>query len=883
MDPKRFRRIKEIFEAALQRPPRERSAFLEKTCRNDPALREEVEKLLVIEEEDEDFLERPAITRLSPEESGVKRVGTRIGPYLIKRLISSGGMGTVYKAEQEFPKRFVAVKVMHRGFLSKSALRRFEFEAQILARLRHPNITQVIESGAHGEGDEALPYFVMEFIPEARSLVDYAREENLTIPQRLELFVQVCDAVHYGHQKGIIHRDLKPGNILVDAKGAVKIIDFGVARATEADIYLTTMLTEVGQIIGTLQYMSPEQCEADSSNIDFRSDVYALGVVLYQLLCEELPYNVGEAAVYDAARLIREEPPKKPSTIKRILRGDMETIVLKALEKERARRFQSVAEFSVDIERFLKGEVISAKPAGPLRKLWKWMKRNPKVSAAAAIAILAAWGFIGYVMFWSYPQIKGEKAKLDQAFERIIRLSDAKVLANLEVEAGLLWPAYPKKIPNLKSWVDSAEALLDRLPLHLRTLAILRKNALPYEEENLEQDREERRSWKFTDRKIQWQHDALADLVSRLESLVDPVKGTLASVKERLAFAANVEKESILDHRAEWDRAIASIADRKECPYYDGLKINEQMGLVPLGRDPNSGLWEFGHLQTGTIPRRGEDGKLVLEERTGLIFVLIPGGAFDMGAVKPSENNPLGSPNVDPGAHARESPVHRVNLAPFFFSKYEMTQGQWLWFTKENPSYYDDEGQERYHAKWNRNGDPFSYLLPVEQVSWKDCAEVLSKLGLRLPSEAEWEYAARAGTATVFWTGDDKESLKGAANIQDFFFKKNSGTHLTVHEDWLDDGHVVSSPVGTFAPNPFGLHDVCGNLFEWCRDTSHSYVVAPVDGTAYESTGLTVRILRGGAWHVAASPNRSAGRGRRRINHYEKTLGIRPAASLQED
>jgi len=292
-----------------------------------------------------------------------------IGRYRIKGLIGGGGMGNVYAAVQEEPRRTVALKVMKPGIAAPRAMRRFELEAQTLARLRHPGIAQIYEAGTHDEGSGPVPYFAMEYVAGAKSITEYADGRSLGIRERLELFAKVCDAVHHGHQKGIIHRDLKPSNILVDSSGNPKIIDFGVARATDSDMAVTTLQTDVGQLIGTLQYMSPEQCDADPDGLDTRSDVYALGVVLYELLCARPPYDLAQVALHEAARVIREEAPEKPSTIDRTLRGDVETITLKALEKEPERRYQSAADLGRDIERYLTSEPIEARPASALYQL----------------------------------------------------------------------------------------------------------------------------------------------------------------------------------------------------------------------------------------------------------------------------------------------------------------------------------------------------------------------------------------------------------------------------------------------------------------------------------------------------------------------------------
>ena len=308
-----------------------------------------------------------------------------IGDYRITSLIGSGGMGSVYEALQEQPRRRVAIKMMRRGITSKSAQRRFEFESQLLARLQHPGIAQVYEAGTHDDGEGGVPYFVMEYIPNAKELTKYAQEKNLNTSERLQLFTQVCEAVQHGHLKGIVHRDLKPGNILVSGGGHPKIIDFGVARTTDSDMALSTLQTNMGQLIGTLQYMSPEQCAADSSDIDTRSDVYALGVVLFELLTGQLPYNVSGSAVHEAVRVVCEANPARISTINKNLKGDIETIALKAMEKDRDRRYQSAVELRRDIQHFLDNEPIEARPTSPWYRVRKFVSRNRTLVVSSMI------------------------------------------------------------------------------------------------------------------------------------------------------------------------------------------------------------------------------------------------------------------------------------------------------------------------------------------------------------------------------------------------------------------------------------------------------------------------------------------------------------------
>jgi tetratricopeptide (TPR) repeat protein len=392
MNESQFDSARELFNQALEQPPLERGMFLTAACGHDTPMRFEIERLLAAYERAGSFLEPPASGshQEAETESESPPIGAIIGNYTLTRLIGIGGMGAVYEAEQERPRRVVAIKLMRAGVASSGALRRFEYEAQLLARLRHAGIAQVYEAGMHRTGNgQATPYFAMEFIPVALPVTEYAAKHKLHTRQKLELFIRVCEAVHHGHQRGVIHRDLKPSNILVDAAGHPKVIDFGVARATDADVAASTMQTAAGQLIGTLQYMSPEQCLAKPDDIDTRSDVYSLGVVLYELMCGRLPYEVSRVNIFEATRVVREQPPTKPSSTDRALRGDPETIVLKALEKDRHRRYESAADLAEDIRRYLSHEPIAAQPADALYRFRKFARRNRALVTAGSIATAA--------------------------------------------------------------------------------------------------------------------------------------------------------------------------------------------------------------------------------------------------------------------------------------------------------------------------------------------------------------------------------------------------------------------------------------------------------------------------------------------------------------
>ena len=333
-----------------------------------------------------------------PEPGKFATQGTpsEIGRYRILGVIGTGGMGSVYEAMQEAPRRRVALKVIKVNAASEMALHRFHFEAQTLAKLSHPNIAQIYEAGTWESESGEVPFFAMEYIPGARGIVSYAEKKKLSLGDRLVPFAKICDAVHHAHQKGIIHRDLKPDNILVDSNGDPKIIDFGVARATDADLAVTTMQTTMGQLIGTLQYMSPEQCDADPDRLDTRSDVYALGVVLFQLLSGKLPYDLRRQAIHEAVRIIKEERPTSMGTINTALKGDVDTIALKAMEKDCDRRYQSAAELANDINHFLNNEPIIARPLSIGYQVRLFTKKYKRTCAAVfLLGVSIVLGIIG--------------------------------------------------------------------------------------------------------------------------------------------------------------------------------------------------------------------------------------------------------------------------------------------------------------------------------------------------------------------------------------------------------------------------------------------------------------------------------------------------------
>lgn len=317
-------------------------------------------------------------------EANAVNVPRQIGDYKILRVLGVGGMSIVYAALQNQPRRMVALKVMKQGTTTSVSLRRFRREIEILGRLHHPYIAQVFDAGMHDDGSGGVPYFVMEYVAGAQTVLEHVASNSLPIRDVLKLFVKICAAVENGHYNKVVHRDLKPGNILIDRQKEPKIIDFGVARATEVDASSATMQTEAGRLVGTVQYMAPEQVDAEPQDIKPSCDVYALGVLLYKLLTTRFPHSFEGLPIYEAVRIIRMEDPPKPSSINTEVRGDLETIMMRCLEKEPARRYQSAGQLGRDVLRYLGHVPIKARPAGLWYRLGLLVRRRKSTLVLAA-------------------------------------------------------------------------------------------------------------------------------------------------------------------------------------------------------------------------------------------------------------------------------------------------------------------------------------------------------------------------------------------------------------------------------------------------------------------------------------------------------------------
>jgi len=432
-----------IFQDALDiDDPAERAAFVQRSCGDDEALRSQVENLLKAHGQPGGFMARPAPAMVATIDlpSVAEAPGTVIDPYKLLEQIGEGGFGVVFMAEQLSPiRRKVALKVLKPGMDTKQVVARFEAERQALAIMDHPNIARVFDGGATPSG---RPYFVMELV-KGVPITEFCDQNHLTPRQRLELFVQVCHAVQHAHQKGVIHRDLKPSNVLVtvhDATPVVKVIDFGVAKAMGQELTDKTLFTGFAQMIGTPLYMSPEQAGQSGLDVDTRSDIYSLGVLLYELLTGTTPFTAErfKTAGYDEIRrIIREEEPARPSAristlgqaavtvsanrnsnpqaLRRLCRGELDWIVMKCLEKDRNRRYESASGVAADVQRHLADEPVLACPPSAVYRLRKFVRRNQRVLGAVALTLVVAGatGFGAYKYLGAQTKLSAERQRTE--------------------------------------------------------------------------------------------------------------------------------------------------------------------------------------------------------------------------------------------------------------------------------------------------------------------------------------------------------------------------------------------------------------------------------------------------------------------------------------
>ncbi|MEM7516519.1 MAG: serine/threonine-protein kinase, partial [Planctomycetota bacterium] len=620
--------------------------------------------------------------------------GTRLGAWRVERRLDSGGMGAVYlaqRADAQFEKT-AAIKIVKRGMDSEQIVSRFALERSVLAKLDHPGIARLFDAGiVPGDG---RPYLVMEYV-DGKAIDVHCDERSLSIEERIALMQEVCDIVHDAHTKLVVHRDLKPSNVFVTQEGVVKLLDFGISKLLDPATGEGRALTD--SLVGTPltpDYASPEQVRGEA--ISTATDVYSLGVLFCELLSGSRPLQFSDGTRAELERVVSEREPLQPSRLVRseldqdpeaaertararsttsknlgsALEGDLDNIVLKALSKEPGRRYASAQEFAQDLERFRAGLPVIARPDTGLYRATKFVRRNRAAVAATVAVVLALITGLVLSLFSvartraANREIARTNTELEHRQREILGLSDRTRIAEFEAEAKELWPAWPENRARMDDWLERADQLAQRLEVHQRTVERIRSEKGTLQPSALESVSPE--NWTFAASEDQWQHDTFVALLHDLERFTETEKGTVALVRERRERADELTtRMAVLD----WQEAIERIADPFEFPQYEGLLLDIEMGLAPLGPDPDSGLYEFADLQTGVAPERDEEDRLIVDETTGIVFILIPGGEYLVG----SQNDDPAAPHYDLATHDEETPVQSCRLDPFLVSKYEMT------------------------------------------------------------------------------------------------------------------------------------------------------------------------------------------------------------------
>jgi serine/threonine protein kinase/formylglycine-generating enzyme required for sulfatase activity len=794
--------------------------------------------------------------------------------------LGRGGMGLVLEIHDRFLNRRLAMKVLlERGTprdeeeqrLTHQLLGRFLEEAQVTSQLDHPGVVPVHELGLDQSGKV---YFTMRMVKGKTASERFAdafhRRNDWDLTRALEVILKVCDTMSYAHDKGVLHRDLKPANVMVGRFGEVYVMDWGLAKvlgqpdrhdlrirpdATTGVSRLETarkrdaetdaensVVSMDGQQLGTPSYMSPEQ--ARSEDLDARADVYSIGAMLYELVTGSAPYAPRGLRLppYRILREVVEGPPTPITNLQKDVPAELCAVIDKAMARERSERYASTAALAADVRAFLAQRVVAAYRTGAWQETKLWVKRNRPLAAslAAAMLLLVAGIAVAASLARSEAQARQDAVAQQQAAERNAaaataaqqaaersaanaaaaqRSADAKAkelaakvaefdqLAlvvdydRLMKESPELGTAYPEQLPAITDWLQRAQRLLGRQEELAAVVAAVRQSAggvtagqptptpTPADPEAAAAaaNPAPAASGAGAQAAAQFLAQSLGDLLGKLPKLAEMVP----AMQQRQRWATAVESLTMAhpNARVTWAEARAAVA---ASPKYAGQEIplrdRDVLGMVPIGANPQSGLWEFYDLRSAwdgasdpallaklAIPAHGADGRIAMTGASGIVWVLLPGGTL-----------PAGTPVDDEDEDEKRRLA--VRLDPFFLAKHELTQGQWQRWTGANPSDSKDRND---------------LSLPVETVNWYQCRDTLAQVGLVLPSELQWEYAIRAGTTTAWWTGDDEKAVLAAENIG------------------ADDAKLL--PVGSKQPNPFGLFDMGGNLWEWCYDEYGDY------------------------------------------------------------
>lgn len=847
--------------------------------------------------------------------------------YRLERSIGRGGQGEVWLAHDHVLDRFVAVKLCGPAFGESSERLRLQKEAKFAARIEDPRICRI-----HGvEVADGHSYIVMEYV-EGKTLgallaeraAPYGQGDAESIRTVAILFREIATAIGRAHAAGIVHRDLKPNNLMIKPDGSPVVLDFGLARAEDD----TERVTIVGDVIGTPGYMSPEQIEGRIDAVKAHSDVFALGVMMCEALTLRHPFDaandVGRRARILAgdSTSVRSLAPSVPFVLA--------TIVETAIEHAPERRYSTASRLAADIEAYLEHRPITARPISTARRAAMFVKRHRTrfAWAGAAVVLLCA---IGAAIL----------AMQSSAIEREIRQVDALAarLRAANTSYPNLWPHDPPSILAASAWCTEVSALIAQLPQlrqrrdrleaesTTRALAAARdseaelttaRDGLEQEFERVAAERDLFPDWPqddsrpfspaaririelesiereiaeldrasaeahptptFSRSETQRLHASIAALIEGLEDVAkrSSTQPSLPFAEARVAWARDVVgRVEGVDAEA-WRRTIEEIADSTQNEIYGGMILRPQFGLVPLGKNPSTNLFEFLHLDTGRIPPPGLTRRYASDPSQGIVFVLLPGGTFTMGLDEDSNAEELQWKD-------HEAPEHEVTMGPFFIAACEMTQQQWYALTGSHPStrktFRMRDGRERADLP-----------VPLESVDWETAISTLQRVGFDLPTEAQWEYAARGGHDVDYYFPSDLKRMAAFdgsfANCADLTFLGHSAPAMRGAE-WKDgrtfavDEAIYAWPVGSRGASPFGLHDMSGNVAEWCRDAKVSYQIEAKGPEGLRAALGERRVVRGGSFETSLGQCRVSYRAEMHRQQVSDSIGFRPIRRLRD-
>jgi len=766
--------------------------------------------------------------------------------YVTREVIDEGGMGVIQKIwdddlQRHLVRKFPKIRPGADPWKCTWQLSRFLQEAQITSQLNHPGILPVHDLGLDADGTAfyTMPLITGETLDRVFA-AHAAGDPEWTLTRCLNVLIKVLEALAFAHSLGVVHRDIKPGNVMVGRFGETYVMDWGLSRVLgQPDLHNSRIASAVrsnraaerhsspssplftwdGQVIGTPAYMAPEQATGKIDEIGPRTDIYAVGAILYQLLSGKAPYEsmCPTPTAHTILSLVREGPPEGLAELSPDTPRALAAICAKAMAREPRDRYANARTMARQIEAFRDDRPTEDASGWEILRLA--VRRNwALLSTAAAAVIVIVLGLVAVILF------------RDAESTRRQRIDDALWASVLVERSEANYPIHPDNVPRMDTWLTRARELLSRRPGYAA----------------------EARQGLVTDPPYGPERERMLEHMATIAGIV-PV------LERHRSLALDLRKRSIEAYRDAWDRACEAIA--KSPVYRRRVHLQRQLGLVPLRADPVTGYWEFWMPLTGEPPGFDpEKPGYRLTPESSIVLVLLPGGEFWIGS-RPEEHPTSG-----------EMPRRERLIAPFFIGKYEVQQAVWERIMASNPSLY------RSGTKITGCAEEYTPLHPVDSISWQDAYRFAHRIGLRLPSETQWEYACRAGSSTAYSNGNDPVSgLRDRENVRDLSAIPDPSKPGNA-APW-NDGFRRSAPIGRFLPNCFGLHDMQGNLAEWTSDpwTPMHALEAPA---SVSPDSDTLCVVRGGHYYQVPAYCRAGFRSPQNTTAQHSVIGLRVARTL---